>query len=366
MAHASVWSHTDCRLVRQGISRVSLSLVVAMMAEWAWGQEVKPAPGTVVSKAESLARYVPLRDLGSNRPDIVLAVLDGKAPSAVSHTRRTALFLPRDDFQPVAAGFLDMNELPPLPREAVQLGVDGLKRVELQWGFQDDALVSVLGVVAPEPRQGILALLDQPTFSIRSLPPLPAGLSGFTALSINPLETHDQIVSLMKKANPVGADQVPTFEEMIRQQFGLDLSHDLLPGLGPKLAFYVQPPALAAGRDPATAVLSQFTGLTFAAQVRDQAALTRSIDPLVRTINAIFEAQRGGPNAPGFAFRKQDSVPPTCWIYPMAPVAPQIAAMFQPTLTLGKDQLVLAATTAAAERAIGTATAGKHGASERQ
>ncbi len=506
MAHASVWSHTDCRLVRQGISRVLLSLVVAMMAEWASGQEVKPASGTVVSKAESLARYVPLRDLGvyiefqgldahraawrgsaaykilnetklgalledlarqgielvqqsvarekqveasavielvkhagrqgfaigawnidremtgivfvfrhaempevrrllevataanvrqpgqaapdralvenagrtlhpldseavwwfekgdlvlSNRPDIVLAVLDGKAPSAVSHTRRTALFLPRDDFQPVAAGFLDMNELPPLPREAVQLGVDGLKRVELQWGFQDDALVSVLGVVAPEPRQGILALLDQPTFSIRSLPPLPAGLSGFTALSINPLETHDQIVSLMKKANPARADQVPTFEEMIRQQFGLDLSHDLLPGLGPKLAFYVQPPALAAGRDPATAVLSQFTGLTFAAQVRDQVALTRSIDPLVRSINAIFEARRGGPNAPGFAFRKQDGPRPTYLLdLPHGSVPPQIAAMFQPTLTLGKDQLVLAATTAAAERAIGAAAAG--------
>ena len=121
----------------------------------------------------------------SNQPDVVLAVLDGKAPSAVDHPRRVALLKTRDDFQPVATGFLDLNELPAMPPEAVQLGLGGLKQVEFQWGFQDDALVTVLGVVAPEPRQGILALLDQPSFTIRSLPPLPAGLTGFTALSID-------------------------------------------------------------------------------------------------------------------------------------------------------------------------------------
>ena len=141
----------------------------------------------------------------SNQPDVVLAVLDGKAPGAVDHPRRIALFTARDAFQPVAAGFVDLSELPPMPANALQLGLDGLKQVELQWGFQDDALVSVLGIVAPEPRQGVLALLVQPTFTIRSLPPLPGGLSGFRALSIVPLEkTYDQIVALLKKGKPGG------------------------------------------------------------------------------------------------------------------------------------------------------------------
>ena len=48
----------------------------------------------------------------SNQPDVVLAVLDGKVPSAVDHPRRVALLKARDDFQPVAAGFLDLERAP--------------------------------------------------------------------------------------------------------------------------------------------------------------------------------------------------------------------------------------------------------------
>ena len=48
--------------------------------------------------------------------------------------------------------------------------IDGLKRIELRWGFQDDALVTRLRVVAPVPRRGLAALLDQPTFNIKPFP----------------------------------------------------------------------------------------------------------------------------------------------------------------------------------------------------
>ena len=293
----------------------------------------------------------------SNQPDVVLAVLDGKAQSAVDHPRRVALLKARDDFQPAAAAFVDLSELPSMPLDAVQLGLGGIKQVEFQWGFQDDALVSVLGVVAPEPRQGVLALLDQPSFSLRSLPLLPAGLSGFTVLSIDPKKTYDQVIALMKTANPPGADRVPALEEMIRERLGLDIRNDLLPGLGPKLAFYGQPAAVDAAGDPATAMLSQFTGLTLAAQVRDQAAMTRSFDPLMRAINVFIQAQRGGPNAPALAFRKLDGPRPSYVLdLPQGGIPPQILAMFHPTVTLGKDQLVFAATPDAALRAIATSS----------
>jgi prepilin-type processing-associated H-X9-DG protein len=295
----------------------------------------------------------------SNRPDVVLAVLDGKSPSAVDHSRRVALFKARDDFQPVAAGFLDMQELPRMPAEAIQLGLGGLKQVEIQWGFQDDAIVSVLGVVAPQPRQGILALLDQPTFTLRSLPPLPAGLSGYTALSLDPLKTYDQIVSVMKNANPPGADQVPAVEQMIRERFGLDIRNDLLPSLGPKLAFYAQPTAAKSAPSPANAMLSQFNGMTLSVQIRDQAAMTRAFDPLMRTINIILQGQKAGPNAQPLAFRKQSGRRPSYVLdLSQGGLNPQIVAMFKPTITLGKDQLVFAATTAAADAAINVSTAG--------
>jgi prepilin-type processing-associated H-X9-DG protein len=295
----------------------------------------------------------------SNQPDVVLAVLDGKASSAVDHPRRVALLKARDDFQPVAAGFLDLNELPKMPLEAVRLGLGGLKQVEIQWGFQDGAIVSVLGVVAPQPRQGILALLDQPTFTLRSLPPLPAGLSGYTALSLDPLKTYDQIVSVMRNANPPGADQVLAMEQMIRERFGLDIRNDLLPSLGPKLAFYAQPAAAKTAPNPANAMLSQFNGMTLSVQIRDQAAMTRVFDPLMRTINILLQGQKARPNAEPLAFRKQSGRRPS-YVLDLSQrgLNPQIAAMFKPTITLGKDQLVFAATTAAADAAINVSSAG--------
>ena len=161
----------------------------------------------------------------------------------------------------------------------------------------------------------------------------------------------------MKKANPPAADQIPAIEEMIRERFALDIRNDFLPGLGPNLAFYALPGAVDIAGGPAAAMLSQFTGLTLAAQVRDQAAMTRAFDPLLRAINVILQMQRRGPNAPPLAFRKQDG-PRLTYVLdlPQGGLPPQILAMFQPTITLGKDQLVFAATTDAADRAINVST----------
>ncbi len=50
-----------------------------------------------------------------DKADEILAVLDGKQPSAVLHPLRTALAAAEDGFEPAAVGFLDMAALPPLP-----------------------------------------------------------------------------------------------------------------------------------------------------------------------------------------------------------------------------------------------------------
>src|SRR5262249_41101213 len=126
---------------------------------------------------------------GKDKADEVLAVLERNQRSALDHPQRTELAKTGNGFERAAIGFLDIAALPPLPPEAAQLGLGGLKRIELQWGFQDDALLSVLRVVAPQPRRGALALLDQPNFGISSLPTLPSGLTGFTALSVDLAKT---------------------------------------------------------------------------------------------------------------------------------------------------------------------------------
>ena len=53
-----------------------------------------------------------------------------------------------------SAGFFDMAALPPLPREAVGLGLDRIKRFDYRWGFHGQALQSIVGVVVPPPANG--------------------------------------------------------------------------------------------------------------------------------------------------------------------------------------------------------------------
>ena len=73
----------------------------------------------------------------AKKVDEVLAVIDGKQPNAVGHPLRTELTKTENGFEPVAVGFVDLTWLPSMPPEAVKLGLDGAKRIELQWGFQE-------------------------------------------------------------------------------------------------------------------------------------------------------------------------------------------------------------------------------------
>ncbi len=294
-------------------------------------------------------------------PDSVLATLDGKQENAAAHPVRQALFKDANGFGPVAAGFIDLGGLPPLPPEAVALGLNGLKRFELRWGFQDDAIMTVLDFVAPAPRRGVLALVDQPTFEINTLPSLPAGLSGFTVLSVDFAKTYDQVVDLVKQADPQGAARVSGIEELARRQFGLDLRKDLIRHLGPKVAFYSEASDAAPGGNPAIVLMQQFAGYTLSAQVDDQAALGAALERLVNGMNELLrlqgEAARrnaavGAPPAPSAQLRRLDGPSPAYVLdFPPGTQAAQLAAIFQPTLLLVKNQLILSASTAAAQRA---------------
>ena len=288
--------------------------------------------------------------------DETLAVIDGKRPNAVNHPLRAELTKAESGFEPAAFGFLDLAALPPLPPQTVKLGLDGLKRIDLRWGFQDDALMGVIRVVAPSPRRGVLALLDQPAFGISSLPPLPSTLSGFTVLSADLVKTYDQIVGMAKLASPEGAAQVRNFETVARQRLGLDLRGDLLRYVGPKLALYAQPTTQKAGENPALVLLSQFAGTTISVQVRDPVGAEKSVDSLIETINSALKEQpkAAGANAntPFLQFEKQAGPHSRHEIDLIAGgVRGPLAEMYRPTVMVGEDQLVVSLTPGAAERA---------------
>ena|SRR5579885_199176 len=78
------------------------------------------------------------------------------------------------------------SECTSLPAGSMPPGLDGLKRVEVQWGFQDDAMLAVAKLVAPQPRRGLLAMLDQPNFTPRT-----AELKAIPARKLRPSSWHD-------------------------------------------------------------------------------------------------------------------------------------------------------------------------------
>jgi prepilin-type processing-associated H-X9-DG protein len=304
----------------------------------------------------------------TDQPDTIIAVLGGKEPGAIDHPIRTALLKPEAGFDPVALGFIDFARLPGLSPASIQLGLDGVKRLEFVLGFEGEATRTVVRAVAPAPRRGVLALLDQPTFDAGSLPPIPAGVHGFAVLSVDWPRTYQILRETSYKTTRTGRDSpgaVALLEERIRQDFGFDLRNDLIAGLGPRLIFSMQDPAAKAGGSRAAAMINRLGGTTIAVEVRDVAAMSRSIDGLVKLVNRLLDEMAGGPGAgagrSGLSFRKEGSLPRYVLDLPQGMLPPPFSTMFRPTIILGKEQLVLGASTAPAERAAGLSAAKAEG-----
>lgn len=289
----------------------------------------------------------------------ILETLDGKRPSALDDPTRAELAKSETGFVSIARAFVDFAALPPMPPDAARLGLDGIRRIDLRWGVQENALLSKVRIVAPSPRRGVLKLLDQPTFQVGSLPPIPPGLTGFNVFSLDGAAFYDQTVALIKQSASTGAPSVVAFETFTTQLLGASLRNGLIPLVGPGLAFYAQSAAPGREQNPSLMMLNGYTGLTLSLQVRDYDALAARIGPMIESVNRVLKDRAQGdtlvtqPAPPFPSFRKLDK-PEHAYLFefPKGSVAPPILAMFSPTLILGKDQLVFSMTTSGAERAL--------------
>jgi Protein of unknown function (DUF1559) len=318
------------------------------------------APGRTLNRLDKdFCWWVERGDLiltGTRKIDEILAVVDGKRPSAVNHPLRAELNKVENGFEPAAFGFVDLTALPQLSPRSIKLGLDGLKRIELRWGFQANALMTVIHAVAPSPRRGALALLDQPTFGIGSLPPLPSNLTGFTVLSADLVKTYDQVVALTRQASPEGDDHVVQFETAVRQAIDLDLRGDLFRYLGPRLAFYAQAIAPKAGAPAVPSPFSQLAGVTISVQVRDQVSADKAFDSLMETLNSHLMQRRkasGASNAPVLQFEKRSGSHSRHELDLAAGgIRGLLAEICRPTVVVGENQLAIGATPAAADRTL--------------
>jgi prepilin-type processing-associated H-X9-DG protein len=271
--------------------------------------------------------------------DLMIAALGGRTPDATSHPVRAELAKAGGGFVPVGLAFFDMAALPALPPQAASLGLDRVKRLDYRWGFQDEALVTITRLIAPAPRAGLLALLDQPTFSRDELPPLPGGLSGFTAFSLDPVRILDGLAGLGgMSSGPRVTPSLGEVEAAIRETTGRDLRKDVLGPLGPKAVLYSVPRKINAPTNPLFGLargLVHVPRTTLLVELRDADAFAATLDALVVELNKDLKnlAARGGFAGRGGGFGRPFGVVEERAMFETAipPAAPIEVTPAQPT-----------------------------------
>ena len=233
--------------------------------------------------------------------------------------------------------------------------LEGIERIEGRWGFRGKALAGDVRVVAPAPRKGWAALVDQPAFRKDNLPPIPEGVTSFTVLAIEPGKAYRLGVELLKGINPEAKGQVKAVEKVVADATGLSLRDDLLAHLGPRVAVFDVPARPADLRNKGK---GEETDPVVLAEVDDAAAFARALDALAAGVNDALKEAGGG--APACLLRPLPA-PARGYVLGPAPgfVEPVILAKLRPTVMLGKSFVAFAATpeeaTAALAAEAGTA-----------
>jgi prepilin-type processing-associated H-X9-DG protein len=304
-------------------------------------------------------------------PDPVVNTLEGKTASALTHPTRIALAKAEDGQVSVGLLFVDLSTLPPPSPQAVQLGLDGIKRVEARWAIQGKGLLTTIGIQAPRPRRGLLALFDQPAIGAGTKFVPPSGVTGYTLLSLDPIKFGDALLALVKQSDPQASASLAQFAQRFRARTGLSLRDDLLGKLGPRMALFMPP---GAG--------GSLMGMWFhppdfglVAEVKDARGFVESLDRLMQVANrelraagAMVPPQPGRPSRPGteFAEFRRLKAPERGYVLSVPPSALPTPAAFRPTVAIDLERglVALAASPATARLALSSLVLKGPGATE--
>jgi hypothetical protein len=275
-----------------------------------------PAPPANAGPAPASWAWWPENDdlvVGGPYPaeaDRIIAALDGKAPSAAEHPIVQELMKPEGSFEPVFVTFVDVAGSPDIPVGFTSFlksvhETQGVNRIDLRWGFDGDALMTVTRLVAPKPWKSLLTVVDQPTFEKTSLMPMPDSVESFVELSMSP----SKLIESLEQFGEAGAGiraQIDALSESIKTMGSIDLKKDILGHLGPRMVAYLAPgrtattnddsleAALKNGLTPTAAVTimqSFFPKLTLVAEVDDPVAFGKGLDTAITVINHELQAQ---------------------------------------------------------------------------
>jgi len=240
-----------------------------------------------------------------NGIETVTATLDGAIANALDQPIRSELLAPEGAFQPAAVAVAQFDRPGAGVGDRQMVEETGLRRLDLRWGFERDALKTVIRLDAPQPRKGALSLVDQPTFRIEELPPMPPEVESFLALSIDGAGLLGQIEALLDEfQDGMGAQLIGEAKAAVKKRTGLDLEDEMLARIGPRMTFYTLPRAEAQGRgsNPIAGMMANLGIQNFGAtiEVKNAETFASVLGALVNTANQQFEAlmPRLRPEAP--------------------------------------------------------------------
>ncbi len=290
----------------------------------------------------------------------VIDALDGRVKNAVLHPTRLALLESADapGFEPVGMAFFDMAAFPPLPKEAVSLGLDRIKRFEYRWGFHGDALFSIVSVAVPAPRSGIPAFFDQPKLDVRTLPPLPGRLAGFTIVSLDGAQLAPRLRHSLAALIPSGAGREEAEPDQIadslRELLGLTLHDDLFAHLGTRFTFYNVASKVNGPSHILESIAQGFfraPRMALVADVKNRDRLAVSLDRLYARAREALGVAARNPNGLALGSIERLKTGESGFVFSFVGSEIPAANTLRPTLLLGKRTLVLASTPAMARRA---------------
>ncbi len=313
-----------------------------------------------------------LRAIDAKTIDDVIATIDGKSPNVSITPLYKRLATREQGLQPIfVAGFDLASFQGQIPENAKTLGAGDIKSISFRWGFQHNALLSIIGVETNSPRTGLAAILNQKTFDTKTLPAIPKEAVTFV---VGSFDLEKAITLIEKTVRPVDANDVDQFTKLVDEAnrfAGIDLRKDLLARLGSITTLIQLPSRGGASGDLMSLAAGIWLNTPKAAmaietdQPREVAA---TIDRLVVSLNAQFAKQAEKPNGadprPGLLLRPNAPIKPIKaefrplkgltkgYVLIVPPGVLPIPAGLKPTIAFGEKSLVLATTPEAAARVV--------------
>jgi hypothetical protein len=230
--------------------------------------------------------------LTTDKPEAVVKRMATPKGERLNDTARFKKLNEFKEFETAARGFFDVESLTKmaalLGKEVAQaieqLGLDGLKTITVQSGYEGEAERGLVEIHYSGERKGLLGLMTGKPFKLADVPALPSDTISWSMTTFDAGATYDVILKAAETITgafaPDALAQVKETIKQIDQTLGINVRKDLLGSLDDRVLSYTSP---AEG----VFTLSQ----TVAFKVKDPTKLLDSLDTAAKSLAGLANAK---------------------------------------------------------------------------